>query len=108
MKAIQLGNVCKVRNGYAFKSKNFANTGIPIVRIGEIEEGIINLDNAAKIEENELFSNFLVKKGDVLIAMSGATTGKIGKYLFENSAYQNQRVGCFLPNKKLLSNDYLF
>ena len=40
--------------------------------------------------------------------MSGATTGKIGKYTLNEIAYQNQRVGCFIPKSKILNNDYLY
>ena len=36
---------------------------------------------------------FIVKKGDLLIALSGATTGKMGVYNLDTKAYLNQRVG---------------
>ncbi|OQB48878.1 MAG: putative type-1 restriction enzyme specificity protein [bacterium ADurb.Bin157] len=50
----------------------------------------------------------MVKKGDILLAMSGATTGKIGCYNIEDIAYLNQRVGKFVPNKDYLDNRYLY
>jgi type I restriction enzyme S subunit len=40
--------------------------------------------------------DFKVCNGDVLIAMSGATTGKIGVYQNMDLAYINQRVGKFV------------
>ncbi|MFH1653531.1 MAG: restriction endonuclease subunit S [Pseudomonadota bacterium] len=40
--------------------------------------------------------------------MSGATTGKIGYYDYESTAYLNQRVGKFIPNIELLNNRYLY
>ena len=44
--------------------------------------------------------NFLVKDKSILIAMSGATTGKVGILHCEENQkfYQNQRVGYFEPN----------
>jgi len=49
-----------------------------------------------------------VHQGDILIAMSGATTGKIGFYNYEHPSYLNQRVGKFLPNANILNNRYLY
>ena len=40
-------------------------------------------------------SEFIIKKGDLLIAMSGATTGKVAVYDFKQNSYLNQRVGLF-------------
>jgi type I restriction enzyme S subunit len=40
--------------------------------------------------------------------MSGATTGKIGFYDHKSTAYLNQRVGKFLPKKRILNNRYLY
>lgn len=51
---------------------------------------------------------YKVHKGDILIAMSGATTGKIGFYNYEHPSYLNQRVGKFLPNTNILNNRYLY
>lgn len=34
----KLGDVCKVKGGYAFKSKDYKKEGIPLVRISNIEE----------------------------------------------------------------------
>ena len=36
---------------------------------------------------------FLLQKGDILIALSGATTGKYGVYNLEGKAFLNQRIG---------------
>lgn len=47
-------------------------------------------------------------KGDILIAMSGATTGKVGCYQFDEYSYLNQRVGRFDPKKGKIIKSYLF
>ena len=46
--------------------------------------------------------------GDIVIAMSGATTGKVGFYKNETRCYLNQRVGKFVPKRNLLNNKYLY
>ena len=49
----------------------------------------------------------MIQKGDILIAMSGATTGKTGIYNLEQDALLNQRVGKFEPNLQHIDRAYL-
>lgn len=108
MKFERLGNICTVRNGYAFKSELFNTNGVPIIRISDISGNVVSSGKSVRTSFEETFESFRISKGDVLIAMSGATTGKYGIYISDETGYQNQRVGCFLiKNKSLLNNDYL-
>jgi type I restriction enzyme, S subunit len=108
-KWVRLGEVCEVKNGFAFKSANYKDIGIPIVRISDIQREEVKVQAAVKIAESNDFDDFLVKQGDILIAMSGATTGKFGIYSESNPAYQNQRVGRFqIIDRKLLLDKFLF
>ena len=108
MKFIKLGTVCKLRNGYAFKSSAFVETGVPIIRISNINDNIVTPEKAVRIAYDKIFDNYKIAKGDILIAMSGATTGKFGIYNSDEIAYQNQRVGCFkILDYDLLNQTYL-
>ena len=89
---VKLGNVCAFFNGFAFNSKKFEADGTPIIRISNIGNGSVDLSNCV-YSKDTLGSNFEVVKGDLLIAMSGATTGKMGVYEEDQKAYLNQRVG---------------
>ncbi|MCQ2593419.1 MAG: restriction endonuclease subunit S [Treponema sp.] len=99
----KLGDVCKFENGYAFKADKFSKTGIPVIRITNIKENEIDLSDCIHSGETNIDDKFLVRKGDLLIAMSGATTGKNGVYLSEEKVYLNQRVG----NIKVIDNKIL-
>ena len=107
-----LGEVCDVKNGFAFKSSLFQTTGLPIIRIGNIVETSINIDDVKYFDKQDYKRgnplDYYIEKGDILIAMSGATTGKIGYYNHNEIAYQNQRVGKFIPQKDILNNRFLF
>lgn len=92
-KWVRLGDVCKFENGYAFKADKFAETGIPVIRITNIKENEVDISDCIYSTETNMDEKFVVKKGDLLIAMSGATTGKNGVYLSEEKVYLNQRVG---------------
>ena len=104
----RLGNICIVRNGYAFKSEQFIHDGVPIIRISDINKNFVTSENAVRIKYSSVFENFKLSKGDLLIAMSGATTGKYGIYNSEEAGFQNQRVGCFvIKDLKKLNSRYL-
>lgn len=109
MERIKLGDVCKVQGGYAFKSNKFKSNNVPVIRIGNIQNNKVNIDNNICYTQDFLIQHpeFKVEYGDVLIAMSGATVGKVGKYLENNNALLNQRVGKFINSEKM-DKDYLY
>ena len=98
----KLSDVCKINCGFAFSSNDYCTEGIPLIRISNIKHNTIDLSECVFIQ-NTIDNKFLISKGDLLIAMSGATTGKIGIYDKNSIAYLNQRVG----NVKILSNTLL-
>ena len=88
----RLGEVCDFENGFAFSSDNYCSQGVPLIRISNIQNSKIDLKDVVFVDKI-VDEKFIVEKGDLLIAMSGATTGKMGNYTFEEKAYLNQRVG---------------
>ncbi len=106
---VNLEKVVKITGGNAFKSEFFEKSGTPLIRISNIKTDYsINFNSAVYLPLNTKADKFKVIKGNVLIAMSGATTGKIGRYSFNKYAFLNQRVGRFDIKKSLITEDYLF
>ena len=105
----KLNDICYISGGYAFKSTIFKDNGIPIIRIGDISDNKINIsETTVYINENiEKYKNFIISKGDILIALSGATTGKFGIYNYDEPSLLNQRVAKLFPKKDVL-NKYLY
>ena len=105
----KLSDVCQFESGFAFKSESYKKEGVPLIRISNIKDGTITTDGCVCIQE-VVESRFHVVKGDLLIALSGATTGKMGVYDKDDDALLNQRVGnlrvisktCFLPEYRNL------
>jgi len=90
----RLGEICNVANGFAFNSGDYKSNGVPLIRISNIKSGFIDLSDCVFIDENDIpEKDYYVQKGDLLIAMSGATTGKMGIYNLDNPTLLNQRVG---------------
>lgn len=111
MNKVRLGTYCKIQGGYAFKSKEFLNSGIPVIRIGDIQNGFVKIENNICYSEEFLKKadnkQFIISKNDVLIAMSGATVGKLGIYKEDSISLLNQRVGKFICKNELY-NKYIY
>lgn len=105
----KLGEVCKLKNGFAFKSTEYLKEGVPVIRISDINQGIVSGEDSIKVQAKDIYENYLVENNDILVAMSGATTGKFGIYKSTEKAYQNQRVGKFkILDENVLNNQFLF
>jgi type I restriction enzyme, S subunit len=100
----KLGEACAFQNGFAFQSKSYKESGLPILRITNIQNDEIDTRELVYFDTKDYKMNldrFKVYQGDLLIAMSGATTGKLGLNNSETVFYLNQRVGKFIPKKEL-------
>lgn len=107
----KLGEVAEVQNGFAFKSDLFTESGLPILRISNIQNNAITEEGCVFFEEssyNTDLSRYVVEPNRILIAMSGATTGKCGINKTTTCFYLNQRVGMFKENKEMIETMYLF
>ncbi|MFA7244895.1 MAG: restriction endonuclease subunit S [Candidatus Magasanikbacteria bacterium] len=106
----KLSEVCDFQNGFAFKSKLFKENGFPVLRISNIQNDGISYNRLVFFDKKsykENFDKYQVLKGDLVIAMSGATTGKLAVCDTDEIFYLNQRVGKFKPKKDLVK-DYLY
>lgn len=110
-RTVAIGDIVKVIGGFAFKSSDFEENGYPVIRISNLAVDSVNLSNCARIPKNKLGkgSRFKLEPGDILIAMSGATTGKLGFVPDDLSEdwYLNQRVGAFrIPHGSAIDQAY--
>ena len=102
----KIQSIAPLRGGFAFKSEEFQDSGIPIVRISNIKfDGTVGgeFEYYSKINPDE---KFVLRGRSILLAMSGATTGKIAMLDSEKEYYQNQRVGYF-QNTGAVDYDFL-
>ncbi|HHA6387533.1 restriction endonuclease subunit S [Staphylococcus aureus] len=115
---IFFGDVAKIKNGYAFKSKEFQEKGIPVIKIKDIISPIVDTKDSQKvsIKTYEKTKGFSLKKNDILISLTGSgvnqmssAVGKVGRIEFDYPALQNQRVGKFeLKYSNSADLDFLF
>lgn len=110
MQLTTLGNVVSVRSGFAFKSKDWKNTGVPVIKIANVKDGFILLEGCSFVDETVAYSAaaFELHPGDILISMTGYI-GEIAMVRDEGRMLLNQRVGKFkIKDPSKLNNNYLF
>lgn len=93
-----IGDYCSVKSGFAFKSSWWTNSGIRVIKIGSINQDNLNLLECSYVYEDKAdkAKDFVVKAGDLLIAMTGATIGKFAMVPYSSEMLLvNQRVGKF-------------
>ncbi len=105
-----LGNHIKMVGGFAFKSKDYKNQGIPVIRISDFQDEKIQLTKVRYYQENEKFEKYELHEGDIIIAMTGGTIGKLAIVQPNlGKLYLNQRVGKFqVINKEEFDKEYVY
>ena len=95
-----LADLAVVKAGYSFRSSEFTDTGRRLIKISNIQKSNVCVqENDVFICNNPSYEDFELQENEVLIALSGATTGKVGKVKKDVlPAYLNQRVGKYEAN----------
>jgi type I restriction enzyme, S subunit len=105
----RLKNISTSVNGYSFKSDDFDREyDIPVIRIGDVGD-IIDFEDCVKVKSKflEEKKDYIIRKDDILIGLTGGTIGKSGRYNYETPSLLNQRVG-LLRNKNEVLNGLLY
>ena len=106
----KMSDYADILGGYAFKSKYFLDSGTPVIRISDISDDVVSTSEAVHYDSTFWEENprYRVKNKDILMAMSGATTGKVGVYNSSENALLNQRVGCIRSKAGKANQEFLF
>lgn len=91
-----LSNHLKIIGGYAFKTAEYKNQGIPIIRISDFNNEQIVLKDVVYYQESKELDKYQLVEGDIIIALTGGTIAKLA--IVQNGLgkiYLNQRVGKF-------------
>ena len=102
----RLGDIAKFTYGYTDKAKDYGDTRF--IRITDIlDNGYLNPNDAKYINLNEESKKYLLSKGDLLLARTGATYGKT---LYvpndEKAVYASFLIKIELDNTKILNRYY--
>jgi len=111
-----LGEIAGLKSGFAFKSKDFVEkSNFKALKIKDLKgKGNVSLSGISSIDEDctktKRVQYFKLAQGDIVLAMSGNTTGKLGIVPpHQKEIYLNQRVGkFFFKDEKFRSYLYNF
>lgn len=107
---VALSEICDLVAGFAFKSKDFGDYDNKVIKITHITPPSVDMDNLSGVDiskyDAEKLEKFLAQTGDYVLAMTGATIGKIGR-IEHGKAYINQRVLLFKP-RQCVDREYLY
>ncbi|WP_418697732.1 restriction endonuclease subunit S [Bacteroides sp.] len=111
MSNVELGEICNILNGFAFKSNNYVKEGIRVIRIANVQKGEI-VDNDPQfypVSTKKEIAKYILFENDLLISLTG-NVGRVGilpKSLLP--AALNQRVACLrIKNNNIVDEKYLF
>jgi len=95
----RLGDVAGFQGGYAFKSRDWTEPGVPVVKIGSVKPGIVDLSAVSYVSDEvaRAVQRYRLQPGDLLIGMTGYV-GEVGLVPeTDNPPLLNQRVGKLIP-----------
>lgn len=114
----KLGDVADVLSGFAFKSKDFIDNGVPVIKIKNIVPPYVTKDDAVYVSQElyESSEKYQLNYNDILISMTGSNynqlssaVGKVGRVrLKDEPMLLNQRVGKIITNEKKCDKEFLY
>lgn len=105
-----LSNHLKIVGGYAFKTAEYVNQGIPIIRISDFNNEQIVLKDVVYYQDAKELVKYQLIEGDIIIALTGGTIAKLAIVQAGlGKIYLNQRVGKFqVLNPEEFEVEYIY
>lgn len=105
-KDVALFDLATWKNGLAFKKIDFSDSGIPVIKIAELNNGI---GSSTSFTRGVYSSDVKLQRGDFLFAWSGNPETSIDIFRFElEEGWLNQHIFKTTPNSSLVTWDYFF
>ena len=75
-KWVRLGNVSRINGGYSFKSTEYTEKGIRVIRISDFNEnGFVN-SKIVRYKDSDAIKPYHLEEKNILMALTGGTVGK--------------------------------
>jgi type I restriction enzyme M protein len=91
---ISISEVARIKNGFAFKSEEYVEQGIRVIRIKNVQKGEVIDDDPQfmALDRHMEFADYALRAGDILMSLTG-NVGRVGRLKLEHEpAVLNQRV----------------
>ena len=100
---VKIGSVCNLINGRAFKPSDWKNSGLPIVRI----QNLNNSSAGFNYFDGEVRERFLIESGELLFSWSGTPGTSFGAFFWQGGkAVLNQHIFRVLVDPSEVDSNY--
>jgi type I restriction enzyme S subunit len=113
----RLGDIAEFINGGAWSDKEYTETGIPVVKVTNLKNGMVDLSEVNYIPESSLdkYGKHTLRKGDLVIATVGSHPNLVASAAgratiipsIAEGALLNQNALCLRSNSEILYQGYL-
>lgn len=94
------------KNGLAFKKINFSETGVPVIKITELNNGV---GGTTAYTQQTFSEDVHLCKGDLLFSWSGNPQTSIDVFRFNlDEGWLNQHIFKVTPDEKTVDRDYFY
>ncbi len=118
---VEFGDFIEIVHGYQFREYDFKDEGIKVIKITQINDKGLDINNCSYVNKNllEILKKKIIKQGDVLMALTGATLGKtcfvkdlnepvlqnyrVGRFEIKNNEFNKMFIYFLLNTKKITS-----
>lgn len=115
---VKLGEYINILSGFAFKTKDFTDIGVPIIKIKNVTPPTVTLSDLSYVTEEiaEKQKRYILEYNDVVIALTGShinqmasVVGRIARVKHQEKTLLNQRVGKITSKDPNICNlDYIY
>lgn len=93
-----LGKIADLQGGYAFKSSSWVESGVPVIKIGSVKPGFVDLTQVSYVTEElaaDIPEDYRVPPGSLVVGLTGYV-GQVGLVRTNTpTPFINQRVAKF-------------
>jgi len=109
MSSKKVGDYLKIESGFAFKSKDWRESGNKVVKIANIHDHFADMSECSFISDDVAkdAKRFMANYHDIIVCLTGATLGEIGRLVEHEQVFVNQRVG-LARSKDPALNDFAY
>ena len=103
----KLGEVTSYKKGFAFKSKDYQNSGVRIIRVSDLLSSSIKVDNEKVFissEKAEIYDKYKLNKGNIIITTVGSKPDMLESAVGRGIIMHNENEGLLNQNMLKFEN----
>jgi type I restriction enzyme S subunit len=104
----KLGDITSLKGGFPFKSSDYVNIGLIVLKHNNLQNGSVELSKAQDyIKESTETANYLLQKGDLVVSMD-FDCGKVGKIITDGWVLNQRMTLVRTEDNSITSQEYLY